>query len=541
MRRTFGLLGLVLFLCAGYAFAQVETTPLGIIYHQITVLPFVDKSPTAGEDIPPPPPGVELPEVSPFATYEWLSYAIPACVAYKMEVSQTMLATSLDVLQDACKACGVPLEEDLSDSQIVKLGMYLGASYVLFGDFNGSQGTVTINYHLMDVENGMVIANASVGGDENNFLSYTTEITRGVTNAVGLSPTPELELYPTEDLVALKWYAKGLSASFTGQKIGFFSQATAKDPDFSPAYAKLAEALFNEKDYEGAVSQYKNALQKESLPSSYLGLGLVYLKMGQKKLKDLIIIDAQLLPVVDNLGKVLSTMTISVDDVSFNNLADKVVSGLSQLALTAGETLSPDLAEAVASLNSVAQNIKIEYGDEFVAIADAIKKADEAINEAKKRSMENAVPPEEFALASQAFNDALSVDPNYIPAMVRLGVVIEEKGDHAKAIDYYLSILDKNYRLPEVYSRLGNDYWIVGATSTDWKSYFQSAVDAYAKALAFRPDWSLVHYNIASLYLKLSKFTEAVYHYERFLELEPNTDKYEDIMKTIENIRAGKY
>jgi DNA-binding SARP family transcriptional activator len=49
-----------------------------------------------------------------------------------------------------------------------------------------------------------------------------------------------------------------------------------------------------------------------------------------------------------------------------------------------------------------------------------------------------------------------------------------------------------------------------------------------------------VHYNIASLYLKLSQFEQSIAHFQRYLELEPNTDKYNDIMKTIENMKSGK-
>lgn len=530
----------VLALLGGQVLAQVVTSPTGPIHYQIAILPFEDMSP-GGEEIPPAPPGVELPEVSPFSTHGWLSYAIPACIAYKMEKSQLMLVSSFDVVSDASKACGLSLGGDLDSSQLYDLGRYLGASFILLGDYTGQEGALTINCRLVDVDSGDVVLETTLGDDESMFYDYMTTIAQQVVEAVGFASTAELELAPTGNLHALKWCAKGLSATVTGQKIGFFSQAIGKDPEFSLAHAKLAEALFNEKAYEGAIEEYITAIEMEPLPSSYLGLGLVYLKYGQRKLSSLVIIDEHLFAELDNLGKVLSTMTVPVVDPEFFDRLGKVVAGLSELAISLSGELDPELEAEIKGLENIADDIKFEYGDEFMEITESLKEAARAIAKAKKLSIKTAPEPEEFALAREAFENALLVDPNYLPASVRIGVLIEEEGDHTKAIEHYLGILEKNDRIPEVYSRLGNDYWIVGATSTNWKSYFQKAVDAYARALEFRPDWALVHYNIASLYLKLSRFDESIHHFERYLELEPDTDKYEDIVKTIENIRAGKY
>jgi|GEM_PF-2556348 len=532
----------VLALLGGQALAQVVTSPTGPIHYQIAILPFEDMSP-GGEETPPAPPGVELPEVSPFSTYEWLSYAIPACIAYKMEKSQLMLVSSFDVVLDASKACGISLGGDLDSSQLYDLGRYPGASFILLGDYSGQEGALTINCRLVDVDSGDVVLETTLGDDESMFYDYMTTIAQQVVEAIGFTSTAELELAPTDNLHALKWCAKGLSATVTGQKIGFFSQAIGKDPEFSLAHAKLAEALFNEKAYEGAIEEYITAIEMEPLPSSYLGLGLVYLKYGQKKLSSLVIIDEELFAELDNLGKVLSTMEIPVLEIDpeFLGQLGEVVAGLSELAISLSGELDPELEADIKRLEKIADDIKFEYGDEFMEITESLKETEEAIAEAKKLSRETAPKPEEYALAREAFENALLVDPNYLPASVRIGVLIEEEGDHTKAIEHYLGILEKNDRIPEVYSRLGNDYWIVGATSTNWKSYFQKAVDAYARALEFRPDWALVHYNIASLYLKLSRFDESIHHFERYLELEPDTDKYEDIVKTIENIRAGKY
>ena len=276
------------------------------------------------------------------------------------------------------------------------------------------------------------------------------------------------------------------------------------------------------------------------MPSTYLVLGLVYLIYGQRKLDAMIIADKELLKVLDDLGKALSTMTISIDDKTFNAQLDKVFSELSKVEYKEGVSLSPELASAVSALSATANNIKLSYGDEFIKLANTIAETQKAIEEAKKRTQENAPIPEEFAKAKEAFQNALAVDPNYIPAEIRLGVVIEESKDYPGAIDHFLKILAKNDRIPEIYSHLGNDYWIAGATSKDWKSFFQKAVDAYSKALELRPNWALVHYNIASLYLKLSQFEQSIAHFQRYLELEPNTDKYNDIMKTIENMKSGK-
>jgi tetratricopeptide (TPR) repeat protein len=513
--------------------ATTETTT----HYMLAVFPFLDKSP-AGEYIPPPPtPGVE---VSPFTSYEWLSYAIPASLAYKIEKSKLLLVTSTDVLQDAAKSCNYDLQSELSDSQLIEMGKYAGASYLLCGNYIGKDKVLTINYRLLDVASGAVIAEGNLSGDEQKYSDYMTALAQKVVTAMGLTATDELALSPTANLNALKWYAKGVAAPATGQKISFFTQAIGQDADFSLAYAKLAEAMYNEKDYESAIKNYLTAIEKEPLPSSYLGLGLVYLIYGQRKLDALVIADKNLLKVLDDLGKALSTMTVSVDDKAFNTHLEKVFSELSKVEYKEGVSIDPELVSAISALSAAANNIKLNYGDEFIKLANTIADAEKAVENAKKGTQEKAPVPEEFAKAKEAFQNALALDPNYIPAEIRLGVVIEENKDYSGAIDHFLKILAKNDRIPEIYSHLGNDYWIAGATSKDWKTFFQKAVDAYGKALEFRPNWALVHYNIASLYLKLSQFDQSIAHFQRYLELEPNTDKYNDIIKTIENMKSGK-
>jgi len=519
------------------ATATATVIPEAPFHHLLAVFPFFDKTPS-GEYIPPPPtPEVE---VSPFTTYEWLNYAIPTSVAYKIEMSKLLLVSSPDVLLDAAKAYNYSLQTEFTDTQLIEMAKYLGASYVLTGSYLGKDKILTINYRLLDITSGAVVTEGSLGGDEQMYLDYVTTLAQKVVEAAGLAPTDDLKLSPTNNLNALKWYAKAVAAPATGQKISFFTQAINQDANFSLAYAKLADAMYNEKDYESAIKNYLIALEKEPLPSTYLGLGLVYLIYGQRKLDAMIIADKELLKVLDDLGKALSTMTVSIDDKTFNAQLDKVFSELSKVEYKEGVSLSPELASAVSALSATANNIKLNYGDEFIKLANTIAETQKAIEGAKKRTQENAPIPEEFAKAKEAFQNALAVDPNYIPAEIRLGVVIEESKDYPGAIDHFLKILAKNDRIPEIYSHLGNDYWIAGATSKDWKSFFQKAVDAYSKALELRPNWALVHYNIASLYLKLSQFEQSIAHFQRYLELEPNTDKYNDIMKTIENMKSGK-
>lgn len=55
---------------------------------------------------------------------------------------------------------------------------------------------------------------------------------------------------------------------------------------------------------------------------------------------------------------------------------------------------------------------------------------------------------------------------------------------------------------------------------------YEGALENYQKALARKPDWARVHWEMASVYdQNLTNDLRAIYHYQRYLELEPKADR----------------
>jgi tetratricopeptide (TPR) repeat protein len=131
------------------------------------------------------------------------------------------------------------------------------------------------------------------------------------------------------------------------------------------------------------------------------------------------------------------------------------------------------------------------------------------------------------------YHEALALDPHYAPAYDGLGGLYfaAQKYDDAKtAYEEFVAIWPTD---KDGYYALGNTLWLLGKDNPQWKTMLQQAVDNYEKALAIDPDFAACHYNLASVYKIFENVDKAIYHYRRYIELEPNSPKRQEIEETI--------
>ncbi len=132
------------------------------------------------------------------------------------------------------------------------------------------------------------------------------------------------------------------------------------------------------------------------------------------------------------------------------------------------------------------------------------------------------------------YQEALAVDPSYAPAFDGLGGMYFSAGDYEKARENYEKFVAVWPTSKDGYYALGNTLWLAGKDSPDWKTLLRSAVEYYEKSLAVDPDFAACHYNVASVYKIFEDVDKASYHYAKYIELEPGSDKSKDIVETLE-------
>jgi tetratricopeptide (TPR) repeat protein len=119
-----------------------------------------------------------------------------------------------------------------------------------------------------------------------------------------------------------------------------------------------------------------------------------------------------------------------------------------------------------------------------------------------------------FEEAIEILNQALKIDPKFVPAFYRMGSVYEEWDQRKQAIAAYQQAL--NLDLNHLDARLG----LASVYSKSLKS--ELAIMEYEKAAALKPTDPEIHFKIALEYWYLQKLPETAEHYRKVIELNPD-------------------
>ncbi len=185
-----------------------------------------------------------------------------------------------------------------SSEKADQIGSELGVQYVLEGSVRRDSQTVRINAELIEVGGQRQLWAQQYDRELTNLLVVQAEIAREITDAIQLTlgspehneivrqPTLTPQAYQAYDLClkGLYFWNKRTAPGFQ-QAIEYFQQAIAKDPNYAPAYAGLANsyalmpgytlspaAKYMPKAREAAV----RALEiDDNLPEAHVALALI--------------------------------------------------------------------------------------------------------------------------------------------------------------------------------------------------------------------------------------------------------------------------
>jgi len=146
--------------------------------------------------------------------------------------------------------------------------------------------------------------------------------------------------------------------------------------------------------------------------------------------------------------------------------------------------------------------------------------------------------PEGVDAAAYLYNEALALDPSYAPVFDGQGGMYFAAGDYEAAREAYEKFVAVWPSSKDGYYALGNTLWLLGKDSPEWKSLLRAAVENYEQSLAIDPDFAAAHYNLASVYKIFEDVDNAILHYKRYIELEPNSPKRAEIEDTIADWEA---
>lgn len=134
--------------------------------------------------------------------------------------------------------------------------------------------------------------------------------------------------------------------------------------------------------------------------------------------------------------------------------------------------------------------------------------------------------------ARQHFERALQINPAFVDAHLGLGAVLATRGNYVEAIGHFRHAVSLQPHLFTGYLQLGEAYLRVGRTA--------AAADAFRQAINEEPSNARAHDKYGGAMAVLNQFDEAIPHFEKALELNPNLPWTKQKLELARKLRAQR-
>jgi putative PEP-CTERM system TPR-repeat lipoprotein len=313
-------------------------------------------------------------------------------------------------------------------------------------------------------------------------------------------------------------------------------EMTQKTPDYLPAWMLLAQIAASEKKYDESAALNAKVLARDPIhPEALLLKSRLELEKGEtsKAVAEL----ESMLKIYPQSPQVLYQLGLAY---LANGETEKAIASLKQAI-----TLAPDFADAVillagihirmgepnAAIVSLQQLVQRhpEISRAWLLLADAYRSADDFDNAlAVYRQLERLFPrdPQVSWLmgllfvqhknadeAREAFNKALELVPDYLPALEQLVNLDLAEKQYPAALQRVQNLLEKNSNLPGLHLLLAKIFLAQNDT--------KQAEASLLKAIALQPDSSAAYFMLAELYANSAQHQKALANLQDVLAKNP--------------------
>jgi tetratricopeptide (TPR) repeat protein len=543
----------IIALSAAWVFAQEEPTSGR---PALTFMPLSDESPGTGAEAP-PVPGMPLDVEAPMP---WLGDGIPALWELAAERSAAVnLVTRADLALALKKRRDVELTADTSASDVSEVARREGVTHVVGGSFFKDGKELSFTVRVWPVSEGALRVPQLEGLEENKaeMRRLGQELKKLGDELHNLMTDPNIAwdekkgraVEIREEMAAkgalMAEIALEMKSAVPGEYTVEINQARLEE--LSELGSKLAEVLTNPALNVDEKRRRANEIRAEMRKKAeeVAEVAVVIPKGRSREFKGEI---GDLFALVDDAAKFVleAAEADTADFVARQPTSDMEAFkwfGKGASRYYTGEQISfflraadkdPAFAEAHLRLGLAYLKEKA-YAEAKAQFEESRRGADyypsAPVGLATVLRREN---PADLEGPTYNYQEALAIDPSYAPAFDGLGGMYFAAGDYEKARENYEKFVAVWPANKDGYYALGNTLWLAGRDSPDWKALLRSAVDYYDKSLAIDPDFAPCHYNVASVYKIFEDVEKASYHYVKYIELEPGSEKSKDIVETVE-------
>jgi tetratricopeptide (TPR) repeat protein len=549
--RTINIVIVVLFVGVACTAAQEGSA---LARPAVTFMPFADESPV-GEELP-PPPGAPFDVEAPMP---WLADGIPGLLELALEraaavnlVSRTHLALSLKKRRDVELSVDTPFEvvADVAERE--------GARFVVGGSFSKEKKDLSFTVKVWEIGATAAAVPEAEGAEEYEAemdrlkaeLEKLAGELREVVGAPGLSPeekearAAEVEAELTEKALRMAELAKerfkirppetieidrrleeGFNALVEELEVIFADAALSWDEK----EARAAEIRAAMDEMVGQIMDRLAVIPKGEYEEFSGGTGDVFSLVNEAAKFVLEATGA-------SEEAILIPRPPTADMEAFKWFAKGAASPYTgeQISFFLGATeKDPNFAGAHLRLAEAYRGEK-NYEDAKATYEKARELADYYPSAPYGLALISRVlEPESADVAAALLDETLAIDPSYAPVYEARGAVYFAAEDYEKAREAYETFIAIWPTSKDGYYALGNTLWLIGKDSPEWKSLLRAAIESYETSLSVDPDFAACHYNLASVYKIFEDVEKAIYHYRRYVELEPDSPRRAEIEDTI--------
>src|SRR5581483_7854523 len=210
------------------------------------------------------------------ANLDWIGESIAVSLRESLVAQGLLVLDRTDRLEGYRRASLRP-GTDLTHASIIKLGQYLDASIVIYGDYqreapadakDASQATLRINGRMVDLRRIHQSPAFSQFGPLEEFPAMLRQLAWDAFKQVAPGTTVQADEFihrrPPVRLDAMESYSRGLLAANGDQRHRFFTQAARLDDKFSAPCLELGQEAWNQKDYKTAANWFQRVDRGDS-------------------------------------------------------------------------------------------------------------------------------------------------------------------------------------------------------------------------------------------------------------------------------------
>ncbi|MBE9039612.1 tetratricopeptide repeat protein [Oscillatoriales cyanobacterium LEGE 11467] len=314
----------------------------------------------------------------------------------------------------------------------------------------------------------------------------------------------------------------------------WYLKAIGCDPDYQEAYANLGNLAAGEKQWLEAIRWYTKAIEIDpGFVGAYDCLGKVWHQLG----KDAEAIDCtyrayeiepnafqpeEHLELGDRLfdrGQLTQAITCYRQALE---LAPQMQSVYERLSRALGKQGKSEEA-AIYARQGMRLSLEEAAGNPTNGDRPGLENKPEKIAASRQQAAEALLFQGKLDEATQAGEEALHIDPNFVPTFKTLGNIARSRGDIEKAREWYLKAIEIDPAYAEAYANLGN----LAAQAKQWPE----AIERYQKAIALKPDFAGAYDRLSKVLQQLGKEREAAECAFCACELNPSSVGVEQYLK----------